>query len=80
MSKITNEDVAESISIATLRMHDLVTDLYEALHSTDGRDVMFQMDFVLGNLQGFRRLMAEELSMIHEAIVQYREDNGVGWE
>jgi hypothetical protein len=52
----------------------MVTDFYEAMHTTSG-EPLTQLDLVLGNLQSFRRGMGEELTMIHEAVVQYLEDH-----
>jgi len=75
MNRLTNEDVAESISMTTLRMHQLVIDFYEEMH-TDKGEAVTDINKTLSLLQGFRRGIAEELTMIHEAVVQYLEDHG----
>jgi hypothetical protein len=75
MNRLTNEDVAESVSMTTLRMHQLVTDFYEDMH-TDSGEAVTDITKTLSLLQSFRRSIAEELTMVHEAVVQYLEDHG----
>ena len=74
MSKLKPEDVGRGVSTATNRMHQLVTDLYEALHTTDG-EPLTQIDMVIGLTNNFRRLINEELDLVREAVTQYLEDH-----
>ena len=52
-----------------------MTDFYEEMH-TDKGEAVTDINKTLSLLQGFRRGIAEELTMIHEAVVQYLEDHG----
>ena len=52
-----------------------MTDFYEDMH-TDSGEAVTDITKTLSLLQSFRRSIAEELTMVHEAVVQYLEDHG----
>lgn len=62
------------MSTATNRMHQLVTDLYEALH-TDNGNPQTRIDVVIGMTNNFRRLINEELDLVRESVTQYLESH-----
>jgi hypothetical protein len=62
------------VSTATNRMHQLVTDLYESLH-TDNGSPQTRIDVVIGLTNNFRRLINEELDLVRESVTQYLEDH-----
>jgi len=55
-------------------MHQLVTDLYESLH-TDNGSPQTRIDVVIGLTNNFRRLINEELDLVRESVTQYLEDH-----
>lgn len=71
---LTKEQLSESFSIATCRMHDYITELYEDLHEHSGRPRV-NPGIVANLISAVRVAFNQELDLIKEASYQYFEAN-----
>jgi len=71
---LTKEQLSESYSIATVRMHNLVTEFYEGLHEADGSPCIHP-GLVSNMISVVRTLINHELDLIKEASLQHFEAN-----
>jgi hypothetical protein len=70
--ELTKKQLGEVYAIATIRLHDIATELYEALFLNDGSPRVDGGN--LSNLMlGVRMEMNQELDLINEALNQYNE-------
>jgi len=71
---LTKEQLSESFSIATLRMHSLITQFYEELHENDGNPCI-NPGLVANMISAARATINHELDLIKEASYQHFEAN-----
>jgi hypothetical protein len=72
--ELTKEQLGESYRIATVRLHEAITDLYESLFDTDG-DPRIDPGNVANMISGLRVIMNQELDLIKESCYQNFEAN-----
>lgn len=66
--------LSEYYGIACERVHEVIDDLYEALHDDEGEPIK-AMSNVVDSLVSARRTIAEELDLIKSIISEYAEHN-----
>ena len=71
---LTEEQLSASFSVATQRLHECVTELYEDLHLSDG-DPRINPGIVANLLSAVRVVINQELALIKEASYQHFEAN-----
>lgn len=71
--KITKEDLGRNYSVATLRAHRLMTDLYESLFDENGEPIENPQE-IIDTIASFRYKLNIELDLIKEAVHQFHED------
>jgi len=70
--ELTKEQLGEIYAIATIRLHDVVTELYESLFLNDG-DPRVDGGNVANLMLSVRMEVNQELDLINEALHQYNE-------
>ena len=73
-TELTKEGLSESYSIATQRMHRLITEFYEDLHGDAGSPLV-NPGIVANMVSAFRMVLNHEFDLIKEASYQYFEAN-----
>lgn len=71
---LTKEDLGESFRIATTRIHNLTTELFEDLFDREGNPRVHPGE-VANKIVGFRQRLNHELDMIRESSTQHFEAN-----
>jgi hypothetical protein len=72
--ELTKDQLSESYSIATLRMHNVITEFYEDLHERGGSP-RINPGIVANMIQMVRVVLNAELDLIKEASFQHFEAN-----
>jgi len=72
--ELTKEQLGATYRIATVRLHDLITEFYEELFDFDG-DPRLDPGNVANMISGMRVAMNQELDLIKEASYQHFEAN-----
>lgn len=75
-SKAANRELSRSYSVATSRIHDVITDLYDGLHDQEGSPVHGVED-VYEMIRSVRKLINIEFDMIVSAVKEYSETKWV---
>lgn len=70
--ELTKKQLGEIYAIATIRLHDIATELYEALFLNDGNPRV-DAGNVSNLMLGVRMEVNQELDLINEALNQYNE-------
>lgn len=70
--KMQLEELSKAYMVATERIHDEATALYESLHTTDG-NVLTTVEDVYALLRSSRKQFLLELEMIIEAAKQFND-------
>jgi len=70
--ELTKEQLGATYRIATVRLHDLITEFYEELFDFDG-DPRLDPGNVANMISGMRVAMNQELDLIKEASYQHFE-------
>lgn len=73
-TELTKEELSRSYSIATQRMHQLITEFYEDLHDREGNPLV-NPGLVANMISAFRIVLNHEFDLIKEASYQYFEAN-----
>lgn len=71
---LTKEQLADSFSIATLRMHNLIDEFYEDLHERDGSPCI-NAGIVANMIAVIKTLIDHELELIRDASYEHFESN-----
>lgn len=66
------EDLSRSYMVATSRIHEEATNLYENLHASDGEPVQ-ERDVVYALVKNTRKNILMEIDMVIEAVKQYND-------
>ncbi len=68
----SKQSLSEYYSIACLRVHALISEMYESLHDADGEPIS-NYDEVLDKLMSLRKEMFEELDLIKSICREFNE-------
>jgi len=68
----SKQSLSDYYSIACLRMHALINDMYESLHEDDGTPIG-DYDEVLDSIMSVRKEMFEELDLIKSICREFNE-------
>jgi len=71
--ELTKKDLSRSYSIATTRIHQLITEFYEELHDSKG-EPKENPGVVANMISGIRIMINHELDLIKDASYEYFED------
>ncbi len=71
---LTKEQLAESFSIATLRMHNLIDEFYEDLHERNGSPCI-NAGIIANMIAVMKTLIDHELELIRDASYEHFESN-----
>tara|TARA_R100001086_G_scaffold56573_2_gene25559 strand:+ start:1014 stop:1295 length:282 start_codon:yes stop_codon:yes gene_type:complete len=71
---LTKEQLAESFSIATLRMHNLIDEFYEDLHERNGSPCI-NAGIIANMITVMKTLIDHELELIRDASYEHFESN-----
>ena len=72
--ELTKEQLGATYRIATVRLHELITEFYEELFDFDG-DPRVDPGNVANMISGMRVAMNQELDLVKEASYQHFESN-----
>lgn len=72
--ELTKEQLGESYRIATVRLHEAITDFYESLFDAKG-DPRIDPGNVANMISGLRVIMNQELDLVKESCYQNFEFN-----
>lgn len=70
--KAGNRELSRSYSVATSRVHDAITDLYDGLHDSDGVPI-HDVEEVYEMIRSVRQLINIEFDMIVSAAKEFNE-------
>jgi hypothetical protein len=70
--KAGNRGLSRSYSVATSRVHDAITDLYDGLHDSDGVPI-HDVEEVYEMIRSVRQLINIEFDMIVSAAKEFNE-------
>lgn len=70
--KAGNRELSRSYSVATSRVHDAITDLYDGLHDSDGVPI-HDAEEVYEMIRSVRQLINIEFDMIVSAAKEFNE-------
>ena len=73
-NELTKKQLSESYSVATLRLHNAITELYEDLHDDKGEPCI-NTGLVSNMISAVRVSINHELDLIKEASYQHDEAN-----
>jgi Mg2+ and Co2+ transporter CorA len=65
-------ELSEYYSLACLKVHTLIDELYESLHSETGEPI-HNYDEIMESLMRIRKSMFEELDIIKSIVKEYNE-------
>tara|TARA_S200002703_G_scaffold159478_1_gene173080 strand:+ start:1427 stop:1693 length:267 start_codon:yes stop_codon:yes gene_type:complete len=74
MDKTTKTDLGRGYSLATIRAHRLITDLYESLFDDKGAPIEDPQE-VMTRIASFRQKLNIELDLAKETAYQFQEEN-----
>lgn len=72
--ELTKEDLSRTYSIATSRIHQLITEFYEELHDSHGNPRV-NPGMVANMISGMRVMLNHEFDLVKEASYEYFEAN-----
>lgn len=72
--ELTKQDLSRSYSIATTRIHQLITEFYEELHDAKG-DPKVNPGVVANMISGIRIMINHELDLVKDSSYEYFEAN-----
>ena len=72
--ELTEKDLSRTYSIATSRMHQLITEFYEELHDRNGRPKV-NPGVVANMISGMRIMINHEFDLVKDAAYEYFEAN-----
>lgn len=72
--ELTKDDLGRSYRIATVRLHQLITDFYEELFDRAG-DPRADPGNIANLISGMRVVINQELDLVKEASYEYFESN-----
>ena len=70
--RAANRDLSRSFSVATNRIHDVITELYDGLHDEDGTPI-HSVEDVYEMIRSVRQLINIEFDMVVSAAKEFNE-------
>lgn len=70
--KAANKDLSRSYSVATVRVHDVITDLYDGLHDDEGEPLK-DPEEIYEMIRSVRQLINIEFDMVVSAAKEWNE-------
>ena len=71
-SKAANRELSRSYSVATTRIHDVITELYDGIHNQEGSPI-HKVEDVYEMIRSVHKVINIEFDMIVSAAKEYSE-------